>query len=311
MASNTTLGSKTPVTELQELCVARKAIHPSYECTGEELDNTIPNTKVFTTSVKALGLTCTGFGRSKKDSKHDAALRLLKELLQQGDTNMNEESQLCLSTLSDKVTEVRDICVQRNFPLPEFECVRSSGPSHAPEFEYECRIGKIVRRAIHKTKKGAKQAACYEMIKTLQAMPVDENEMQIQSLEQAAESNSNDNERIIRTYREYIKSDIKKEPGKISDRHKYFEKMEQSKIDEVRKLAMDKNLTCREMCTLIPNALNLKYEMKLENSNIENDDCQKLFSFELINSEYDCYIFGQGNHFFEAVYSYFKTMLNF
>ncbi|XP_055525519.1 double-stranded RNA-binding protein Staufen homolog isoform X2 [Wyeomyia smithii] len=179
MSIKTPLRNKTPVTELQELCAARKTIHPIYECTGEELDNTVPNSKIFTTSVKALGLSSTGFGRSKKDSKHDAALRLLKELLQQGDTDMHEDRQLSMF-LSDKVTEVRDICVQRNFPLPEFECVRSSGPSHAPEFEYECRIGKIVRQGVHKTKKGAKQAACYEMIKTLQAdYPVPDYALQL------------------------------------------------------------------------------------------------------------------------------------
>ncbi|XP_053682208.1 uncharacterized protein LOC128732828 [Sabethes cyaneus] len=311
MSTKTVLGAKTPVTELQELCVARKSGHPIYECTGEEFDSTLPNTKIFKTSVTALGRTHTGFGHSKKDSKHDAALRLLKELLEQGDTTMDEDPILCLSVLSDKVTEVRDICVQRNFPLPEFECVRSSGPSHAPEFEYECRIGKIIRHGIHKTKKGAKQAACSEMIKTLQAMPMDDNEMQIQSLNQAAEKSVNENERIFRTYREYIKSDIKKKPGKISDRHRWFEEMEQSKIKAVKNIMMDDHMTQSDMCTLIPKALGLKYEMKLENSNIQSELSQKVYSFELINSEYDCYIFGQGEQFFAAVYNYFKTMLNF
>lgn len=172
MATKSTLSSKTPVTELQEMCLSRKAPAPTYDFTGEEVDSLAPNAKMFTTSVTALGFSCSGIGRSKKDSKHDAAFKLLKMLFQQGlsDVNMDDDEHFLSVLSSDKVTEVRDICVQRNFEMPQFECVRNSGPSHAPEFEYECRIGKIVRRGVHKTKKGAKQAACHEMIKTLQAV---------------------------------------------------------------------------------------------------------------------------------------------
>ncbi|XP_058835911.1 interferon-inducible double-stranded RNA-dependent protein kinase activator A homolog [Topomyia yanbarensis] len=315
MASKTLLGVKTPITELQELCVAQRAVHPIYEYTGEESDNALQNARIFTTTVTALGHSCKGLGRSKKDSKHDAALRLLKELAKQGNAavDVEDDDQHYLSILSsDKVTEVRDICVQRNFPVPEFDCVRSSGPSHAPEFEFECRIGKIVRRGVHKTKKGAKQAACNEMIKTLQAMPVDDHEMQIQTLDKEVEMAMDEDERIIRTYREYKKSDIKKKLGvKISDRHRYFEEMERHKIDAARRIAADEIMTTRDKSTLIPKALGLKFDIKLEDSILQNENGQKLYSFELLNSEYDCYIFGRDNEFFDNIYNYFKNMLNF
>lgn len=296
------------------MCVAKKAPHPVYEYTGEEVDSSNPNSKVFTTSVTALGFSCSGIGRSKKDSKHDAALKLLKLLFQRGlsDVNVDEDENFLSVLSSDKVTEVRDICVQRNFEMPEFECVRSSGPSHAPEFEYECRIGAIVRRGVHKTKKGAKQAACNEMIKTLQAMPVEDSEMQVQSLDQAAEMDLNEDEHIIRTYRELINSDIKKKLGvKIADRHRFFEELDEMKINAARRIAMDDMISVDEKCSLIPRALGVKFEMKRDNSKLTTLEGRKLFTFELQSSEYDCFIFGEADQFYASVYDYLKNMLNF
>ncbi|XP_001655660.2 uncharacterized protein LOC5575294 [Aedes aegypti] len=314
MASKPVLSTKTPITELQELCVSKKAPHPLYTFTGEEIDGGNPNSKVFTTSVLALGFTSSGIGRSKKDSKHDAAYKLLKLLFENGlsDIDVDNDEHFLAVLSSDKVTEVRDICVQRNFEMPEFNCVRSSGPSHAPEFEYECRIGAIVRRGIHKTKKGAKQAACNEMIKTLQAMPVEDSEMQVQPLNLAAEIDLNEDEHIIRTYRELINSDIKKKLGvKIADRHRFFEEQEEAKISAARRIALDETLNVEDKCTLIPKALGLKFEMKRDNSDLVTIEGRKLFTFELQNSEYDCFIFGKGDKFYESVYKYLKNMLNF
>uniref|UniRef100_A0A8D8KVE9 Interferon-inducible double-stranded RNA-dependent protein kinase activator A n=2 Tax=Culex pipiens TaxID=7175 RepID=A0A8D8KVE9_CULPI len=309
MSGQSALGAKTPVTELQEICARRKVPLPIYESAGE--DNSTP-AKIFSTSVTALGQTCVGHGRSKKDSKHAAALHMLKLLASHGESGIDlEDPQLAISS-SDKVMEVRDICVQRNFEVPEFECVRSSGPSHAPEFEFECRVGNIVRRGVHNTKKGAKQVACNEMLKTLQAMPVEENMMQVQSLDQAAKMDTDDNEHIIRNYREYKNSDIKKKLGvKIADRHNYFAELEEAKIDAARSLAMDETMDVQEKCALIPRALGLKFDMKLGDSQLQAENGQKLYSFELMNSEYDCFIFGLGNEFYESVYRYFTTMLNF
>lgn len=316
MAANSAAlsSSKTPITELQELCDARKVPHPAYEYTGEEVDSMAPNAKIFTTSVHALGFSCSGKGRSKKDSKHDAAFKMLKLLFQKGisDVDMDDDEHFLSVLSSDKVTEVRDICVQRNFEVPEFVCVRNSGPSHAPEFEYECRIGKIVRRGVHKTKKGAKQAACNEMIKTLQAMPVEDSEMQVLSLDKAAEMAEDEDERTIRTYRELVNSDIKKKLGvKISDRHRFLEELDESKIQAARTIAMDELLNVEDKCTLIPKALGLKFELKLENSNLHTKQGRKLYSFELLSTEFDCFIFGLRDQFYETVYDYFKNMLNF
>ncbi|XP_055603805.1 double-stranded RNA-binding protein Staufen homolog 1-like isoform X2 [Uranotaenia lowii] len=277
--------AKTPITELQELCVA----------------------------LTALGSSCVGRGRSKKDSKHDAAFRLLRILQSAGNCDDESDDSHFLAVLStDKVTELRDICVQRNFPEPSFECVRQSGPSHAPIFEYECRITTIVRRGIHKTKKGAKQAACDAMIKTLQAMPVEDDEMQIQTLDQAADQTFEEDEHLIRTYREYKNSDIKKKLGvKIVDRHRYFEELDNTKIESARRIAFDEMMDTCDKCMQIPKALGLKYSIKTEDSQLTTKDGQKLFTFELLNNEFDVFIYGLRDEFFTNVLSYLNNMLNF
>lgn len=315
MPSKSTSGTKTPIAELQELCSSRKVPAPFYEYTGEEVDTSTPNaSKVFTISVAAFGFTCSGKGRSKRDAKHDAAFKLLKTLSQEGqcDVDMDDDEHFLSVLSSDKVNEVRDLCVQRNFQMPEFVCVRNSGPSHAPEFEFECRIGEIVRRGVHNTKKGAKQAACNEMVKTLQAMPVEDCEMQVQSLDKAAEMLEDDDDHTIRTYREFINSDIKKKHGvKISDRHRFFQDLDQSKVDAARRIALDELLSVEDKATLIPLALGLKFELKQQNSVLQTKRGQKLYTFELLSTEFDCFIFGLHDHFFESVYDYFENMLNF
>lgn len=143
-------------------------------------------------------------------------------------------------------------------------------------------------------------------------MPVENMVLSVQSLEQAAKMEAEDDEHIIRNYREYKNSDIKKKLGvKISDRHNYFVELDQAKIDAARSLAMDETIDRQEKCSVIPRALGLKFDMKLEESQLHTENGRKLYSFELINSEYDCFIFGLGNEFYESVYRYLTTMLNF
>lgn len=143
-------------------------------------------------------------------------------------------------------------------------------------------------------------------------MPVEDSEMQVQSLDKAAELAEDEDEHTIRTYRELINSDIKKKLGvKIADRHRFFEELDQSKIDGARRIAMDELMNAEEKCTLIPKALGLKFDLKLANSSLQTKQGRKLFSFELLSNEFDCFIIGPNDQFFESVYDYFKNMLNF
>ncbi|XP_035776058.1 uncharacterized protein LOC118458045 [Anopheles albimanus] len=317
----TVLRGKTPVTMLQEICMSKRVPTPSYHYIGESSSPAGPNVKTFQHKVLAMGQEALGLGRSKQDSKHEAAWQMIRLLLdippdedeQQGVVSSGgtaEDAPLDVGV--DKVSQVRDICVQRNFPLPEFELVRSYGPSHAPVFEFECRIREIVRRGSHSTKKGAKQIACQEMIKTLQAMPVEETSLQLVAVDTAIEQEENDMEKVIQTYREYSQSDNKKRLGvSIAERYKFFQELPESRIAEALSVMADDSETVREKCFRIPQALGLKYTIKQHDTNVPTTDGGYMGTFELNNSEYDCYIVGLGDELFENVYRYFMNMLNY
>ncbi|XP_053673492.1 uncharacterized protein LOC128723751 [Anopheles nili] len=314
MAKTEILKGKMPVALLQEMCFKVQGPPPIYQYLGEESVH-FSNTKKFTHAVSALGKIAKGAGRSKQESKHEAAWQLIRQLLDlpEADTDTGADNQdgtavpdLCL----DRVTQVRDICIQRNFPLPEFELVRSYGPSHAPVFEYECRIRDIVRRGTHSTKKGAKQNACQEMIATLQSMPVEESALQIQVLDMALEAVEEDVENVVRTYREYTQSDNKKKLGvSIADRHTFFLDLPKDRIEESRRMLENPDLTLSEKCYQIPLSLGLKTKLTISNGNMPTIKGSCLNTFELLHPEYDCFIYGQGEAIYQKIFDYFEKML--
>ncbi|XP_040167915.1 uncharacterized protein LOC120902900 isoform X2 [Anopheles arabiensis] len=314
------LKGKMPITMLQEMCFKVKSTLPIYQFLGEECSPHSVNVKLFSYMVTALGKQATGVGRSKQEAKHESAWQLIRLALELPAGEEDEmvataaEERGSLAALeigTDRVNQVRDICIQRNFPLPEIVQVRSYGPSHAPVFEFECRIREIVRRGAHSTKKGAKQIACQEMIKTLQSMPVEEHSMQVLSLDQAIEEAEDNNENVIRTYREYTQSDNKKKLGvSIADRHSFFLELPQERIDEARQLLLNENETVREKCYKIATALGLKAKITIANSNMQTIKGSTMSTFELVNPDYDCFIFGEGELFYSNVVDYFVRMLN-
>lgn len=71
---------------------------------------------------------------------------------------------------SDAVRALRDLCVQRDYPLPTFEMIQQAGPPESPQYTFECRVAQIVRMATDITKKKAKQLAAQQMIEIIQAV---------------------------------------------------------------------------------------------------------------------------------------------
>jgi dsRNA-specific ribonuclease len=158
--------SKTPVTILQELCVKKKESAPHYEFLGEELVK--ENEKIFTYRVSCFGQESRGTGKAKRDAKHDAACNVLKKLAH----DMPDVHGMKISSSHvlerDNISELLNICVQRNLPKAEFELESASGPSHSPEFKIVCCVATMRRSASHSTKKGAKQLAAQKMLATIQ-----------------------------------------------------------------------------------------------------------------------------------------------
>lgn len=310
-----------PVQLLQEMAMKIKSPIPVYHFTGETTSPLGPQSKIFSYTVAAMGKQATGVGRTKQDAKHEAAWQLLRVLLNLPPEEEHDSKAAAdqpnqpavMEQLVDRVCQLRDICVQRNFPLPEFELVRSFGPSHAPSFEYEVRIRDIVRRGTHSTKKGAKQIACQEMIKTLQAMPVDETLLQIVSIDEAIEEEEKSEDHIIKTYYEYSQSDNKKKLGvSIADRWRFFLDLPKERIAEAHRIMANDEETVREKCHAIPTALGLKFKITPNNPVLTTHSGKPVHTFELMNSEYDCFIFKENEDaFYKEVYQYFCLRTNF
>lgn len=315
------LRGKMPVQLLQEMAMKIKAPIPVYQFTGETTSPLGPQAKIFTHTVAAMGKQASGVGRTKQDSKHEAAWQLIRVLLnlppeEQDDSTAAADQQnqsTVKEQLVDRVSQLRDICVQRNFPLPDFELVRNCGPSHAPSFEYEVRIRDIVRRGTHSTKKGAKQIACQEMIKTLQAMPVDDTFLQIVSIDDITEEEEKSNEHVIKSYYEYTQSDNKKKLGvSIADRYRFFLDLPKERIAEAHRIMANSEETVREKCYTIPTALGLKFKITPHNPALMSRSGKQMHTFELINAEYDCFIYKeQEESFYKEVYQYFCLRTNF
>lgn len=154
--------SKTPVTTLQEICLKHQKSPPFYDLVA---DGTETN-KVFAYSVTAFNESAVGSGRSKMDAKHDAAVLLLRKLDQ---FNFSDDSREAPPAgEGNSVGDLLDICVQRNMPLPQFNLVNATGPSHSPNFTYECRVAHVIRLASHSTKKGAKQLVASKLLQIVQ-----------------------------------------------------------------------------------------------------------------------------------------------
>lgn len=155
--------SKTPISVLQEICVKNFKNAPMYEviADGTGFD------KVFAYKVKAFDENATGYGKSKNDAKHEAAIQMLRKLehLNLSDDNTREAPAV---GEGNSVGDLHDICVARNIPLPQFNLVNATGPSHNPDFTFECRVASVIRLAKHSTKKGAKQLAAYKMLQVFQ-----------------------------------------------------------------------------------------------------------------------------------------------
>lgn len=71
---------------------------------------------------------------------------------------------------SDAVRLLRDLCVQRDCPLPTFEMIQQAGPPESPQYTFQCSVAQIVRMATAITKKMAKQLAAQEMIDIIQTV---------------------------------------------------------------------------------------------------------------------------------------------
>lgn len=167
---------KPPITVVQEYCAKNHFEPPVYKSMGDKNEGDV---RVFVAQICALGGEFIGEGRSKKDAKHDAAKNLIAHLRVQhpGLDEIPQANMVSISAPStDAVRALRDLCVQRDCPLPNFEMVQQAGPPESPQYTYQCTVAQIVRIASALTKKMAKQLAAQQMIDILQSVSIFRND---------------------------------------------------------------------------------------------------------------------------------------
>lgn len=169
--------NKTPVMLLQEYCTQRKIQPPYYEDLPEEVAEA--NKRIFGARVSAAQKSAIGQGLNKKSAKHAAAAACLLQLgikaEYQSDMVAADEKQSPISTLLD-------LCIQRKLPIAEFNEVQACGPSHCPEFTFECRVASLTREAKAPSKSKAKAKAASLMLQVIQEVKNVTDQVNIQNL---------------------------------------------------------------------------------------------------------------------------------
>lgn len=159
-AAKQTFG-KPPVTALQEYCAKNNIPLPTYDWIDSDDGS-------FVCKVDAVDSREHGYGRSKREAKHDAAANIIKKLkLTHPDiTDIPQAPHEAIPT-TDIIVKLRDYCVQRNHPLPTIEIIQQTGPAEAPEFTAVCVLSTIKRYGVANNKKEARQKAALEMLRVI------------------------------------------------------------------------------------------------------------------------------------------------
>lgn len=293
------MAEKMPVTMLQEYCVQRKCCVPYYEELGEDISE---GTKVFNCRVSAFDKSAEGSGLNKKNAKHSAAASLLEKL--------GIKTKYCSDVEEDKsntVLRLLDMCVERNWPLAKFEEIQATGQSHCPEFTFRCTLSSLVREAKAPKKKDAKQKAAQLMLQVIQEMNMhDPEKLKLMEMKDLMDMEEEGDEKIIKSYREYKKSDVKKQLGvKLCDRHNFFASLDQERVQEARRNLMNDNFSYEKRIIEMCHALKLKYKIESVPSNQV-----PLMAFELDHENYDCFFVAFADDFWEKLDEYFRIMLS-
>lgn len=293
------MSGKMPVTLLQEYCVQRKENAPYYEELADEVSD---GTRIFRSRVTAMENYAEGCGLNKKNAKHSAAANLLEKFgIKTKYVSDAEEEK------SNSVKRLLDICVERNWPLAQFQEIQASGPSHCPEFTYRCTLSSLCREAKAPKKKDAKQKAAVLMLQVIQEMNMhDQDKLKIVEMRDVMEDEMEVDEKVIKTYRDYKNSDVKKQLGvKLCDRHNFFVSLDKDRVQEAKRFLRDETQSYQCRVDEMLHALKLKY--KIEDMPSLG---KSIKAFELEHDNYDCLFMAFEEEFWEKLHEYFEIMLS-
>lgn len=215
--------TKTPISALQEFC-AQRGMTPTYDLIANEGAVHEP---VFVYRVVVGEIVAQGKGPSKKKAKHAAAQEALERIRQvvasaAGGQDMAvteifakackiEVPSTGLVTDPDDddvpgnpVGGLQEFTQKKLLRPPIYEFISEQGPPHCREFVCIVHLGKLQDTGVGKSKKNAKRAAAYNMLKKL--------EMEAAKLEDGdAIGEEVDAEQIKTSYYSIMKEEKKKE----------------------------------------------------------------------------------------------------
>ncbi|XP_025418690.1 RISC-loading complex subunit tarbp2-like isoform X2 [Sipha flava] len=207
--------NKTPASIVQEYA-AKNHLVPQYNI----IHNGISQSKVTFKYSLALGnYETVGEGSSKKEAKHEAALKILKLMIKDNPQLLETEfkhwdfdnhvvSPFDNNIKVNAIGQLNEICANNKLALPEFRLVREEGQAHAKLFTISCHLSKMVEIATHKTKKQAKHLSAVQMVKRFQSLE--------QSLVMEPEKQNTDSLKVLDQV-ELIKTDFVRKNGPIDE----------------------------------------------------------------------------------------------
>ncbi|KAF0755906.1 RISC-loading complex subunit tarbp2-like [Aphis craccivora] len=169
--------NKTPVTIVQEYA-SKNHLVPEYDLIH---DGTSCSKVSFKYSLSMGNYVAVGKGSSKKEAKHEAALKLLQLMIdakpqllytdfKQWDFDNHVVSPFDNNIKVNAVGKLNEICTNNRLGLPEFNLIREEGQPHAKLFTMSCQVAKMIVTAMHKTKKQAKHLAAVQMVNRLMSI---------------------------------------------------------------------------------------------------------------------------------------------
>lgn len=148
----TEVSCKAPVSALQEYLMKKRLPLPSYEFSNVS-DKGSPTFQCIVTALSEMAI---GLGRSKSAAKHEAAENILRKF-QASDRGVHYAPQANMPEF-DAVSPLRQMCVERNYPYPQFE-ITQGGDQVAPKFTCKCSVATLSCSATSSSKKWARQLA--------------------------------------------------------------------------------------------------------------------------------------------------------
>lgn len=214
---------------------------------------------------------------------------------------------------SNAIQDLHDICVQRDFPKPEFIETGRSGPAHCPVFSIRCQISSLKTEGTSQSKKAAKQLSASRMLQELQkihARNVPDTEKKLVPTNQSQASNVHQEiKQKVQSYLDYKRLDdsLKKPLGvKIMDRHKFFENLD----DDVKLPIIDLLKSTQKTDTQKFNALKTLFEFPSNEEvlAVPNTNDFRYYELSIEFDKFSCMWIDHPELLHKNVVEYFKVM---